>query len=147
MLGNICDPSPWLTHSVVRYKYVLAQLTHLHSTQEMSAIRPLFVVAGIGNGSGLFLAMFARPSQTVLTSAQEQGLHQRKDFLDQPNAKRTNQSSSRLFGKLGYRVALISRGPEHLNKLANEINHNGGEVRHNSSIIILILTRTFTVTG
>jgi len=57
----------------------------------MSAIRPLFVVAGIGNGSG------------------------------------TGASSARLFGKLGYRVALISRGPEHLNKLANEINHNGGE--------------------
>ncbi|KAF8556614.1 NAD(P)-binding protein [Imleria badia] len=57
----------------------------------MSAIRPLFVVAGIGNGSG------------------------------------TGASSARLFGKLGYRVALISRGPEHLNKLANEISQNGGE--------------------
>jgi len=57
----------------------------------MSTIRPLFIVAGIGNGSG------------------------------------TGASSARLFGKLGYRVALISRGPEHLDKLANEINQNGGE--------------------
>ncbi|KAG8216050.1 hypothetical protein J3R82DRAFT_8049 [Butyriboletus roseoflavus] len=57
----------------------------------MSAIRPLFVVAGIGNGTG------------------------------------TGAASARLFGKLGYRVALISRGAEHLNKLANEINENGGE--------------------
>ncbi|KAH0831181.1 hypothetical protein J3R83DRAFT_13758 [Lanmaoa asiatica] len=56
----------------------------------MPAIRPLFVVAGVGNGSGQLLAI-------------------------------------RLFGKLGYRVALISRGPEHLYKLANEINQNGGE--------------------
>ncbi|KAF9224769.1 NAD(P)-binding protein [Gyrodon lividus] len=57
----------------------------------MSSIRPLFVVAGIGNGTG------------------------------------TGAASARLFGKLGYRVALISRGPEHLNKVANEINQNGGE--------------------
>ncbi|KAF8128691.1 hypothetical protein EV363DRAFT_1507607 [Boletus edulis] len=57
----------------------------------MSAIRPLFVVAGIGNGSG------------------------------------TGASSARLFAKLGYSVALISRGPEHLNKLASEINQNRGE--------------------
>jgi len=57
----------------------------------MSALRPLFIVAGIGNGSG------------------------------------TGASSARLFGKLGYRVALISRGSEHLNKLANEINQSGGE--------------------
>ncbi|KAG9307958.1 hypothetical protein JVU11DRAFT_12764 [Chiua virens] len=57
----------------------------------MSAIRPLFIVAGIGNGSG------------------------------------TGASTARLFGKLGYRVALISRGPEHLNKLADEINQKGGE--------------------
>jgi NAD(P)-dependent dehydrogenase (short-subunit alcohol dehydrogenase family) len=39
-----------------------------------------------------------------------------------------NQTSSRLFGRLGYRVALISRRPEHLNKVTNEINQNGGEV-------------------
>ncbi|KAG6380179.1 hypothetical protein JVT61DRAFT_8268 [Boletus reticuloceps] len=92
----------------------------------MSAIRPLFVVAGIGNGSGLYLSAFARLS-ALLTSTQEQGLLQRMYFLDQPNAGRTNQSYSRLFAKLGYSVALISRGPEHLNKLASEINQNRGE--------------------
>ncbi|KAF8842841.1 NAD(P)-binding protein [Paxillus ammoniavirescens] len=57
----------------------------------MSSIRPLFVVAGVGNGTG------------------------------------TGAASARLFGRLGYRVALISRSPEHLNKVANEINQNGGE--------------------
>ncbi|KIK94450.1 hypothetical protein PAXRUDRAFT_142819 [Paxillus rubicundulus Ve08.2h10] len=57
----------------------------------MSSIRPLFVVASVGNGTG------------------------------------TGAASARLFGSLGYRVALISRGPEHLNKVANEINQNGGE--------------------
>ncbi|KIJ63659.1 hypothetical protein HYDPIDRAFT_113163 [Hydnomerulius pinastri MD-312] len=57
----------------------------------MSSIRPLFVVAGVGNGSG------------------------------------TGAASARLFAKSGYRVALISRGPDHLNKLASEINQNGGE--------------------
>lgn len=37
---------------------------------------------------------------------------------------------------MGYRIALISRGPEHLNKLANDINQNGGEVRRNSCTVI-----------
>ncbi|KAG2136032.1 hypothetical protein DEU56DRAFT_887740 [Suillus clintonianus] len=57
----------------------------------MSSVRPLFVVAGIGNGSG------------------------------------TGAATARLFAKSGYRVALISRGPEHLNKLATELNQSGGE--------------------
>jgi hypothetical protein len=35
---------------------------------------------------------------------------------------------SRLFAKSGYRVALISRGPDYLNKLATELNQAGGEV-------------------
>ncbi|KAH7882942.1 hypothetical protein F5I97DRAFT_1930556 [Phlebopus sp. FC_14] len=55
------------------------------------SVRPLFVVAGIGNGTG------------------------------------TGAASARLFAKSGYRVALISRGVEHLNKLAKELNENGGE--------------------
>ncbi|KAH7911491.1 hypothetical protein BJ138DRAFT_1113160 [Hygrophoropsis aurantiaca] len=59
----------------------------------MSFTRPLFVVAGIGNGSG------------------------------------TGAASARAFAKVGYRVALISRGPEHLNKLATEINETGGEAK------------------
>ncbi|KAG2366351.1 hypothetical protein BDR07DRAFT_1480222 [Suillus spraguei] len=58
----------------------------------MSSVRPLFVVAGIGNGSG------------------------------------TGAATARLFAKSGYRVALISRGPDYLNKLAGEINEAGGEV-------------------
>jgi NADP-dependent 3-hydroxy acid dehydrogenase YdfG len=58
----------------------------------MSSIRPLFVVAGIGNGSG------------------------------------TGAATARLFAKSGYRVALISRGPEYLNKLATELNQAGAEV-------------------
>ena len=79
-------------------------------------------------------------------SSQEQGLPRRKDFLSQPSARRANHSLSRLFGKLGYRVALISRGSEHLNKLANEINQSGGEVRHSPYIITsVILTGTLTV--
>jgi NAD(P)-dependent dehydrogenase (short-subunit alcohol dehydrogenase family) len=57
----------------------------------MSSIRPLFVVAGIGNGSG------------------------------------TGAATARLFAKSGYRVALISRGPEYLNKLATELNQAGAE--------------------
>ncbi|KAG1822408.1 hypothetical protein EV424DRAFT_1644109 [Suillus variegatus] len=57
----------------------------------MSSVRPLFVVAGIGNGSG------------------------------------TGAATARLFAKSGYRVALISRGPEYLNKLATEISQAGGE--------------------
>ncbi|KAF9242319.1 hypothetical protein BU15DRAFT_72851 [Melanogaster broomeanus] len=69
----------------------------------MSSIRPLFVVAGVGNGSG------------------------------------TGAASARLFGKLGYRVALISRGPAHLNKLANEINQNDGE-RSRSRITLQTLS-------
>lgn len=35
---------------------------------------------------------------------------------------------SREFAKLGYRVALIARNADHLNKLAEEINGSGGEV-------------------
>jgi len=58
----------------------------------MSSVRPLFVVAGIGNGTG------------------------------------TGAATARLFAKSGYRVALISRGPEHLQKLAAELNQAGGEV-------------------
>ncbi|KAG2159409.1 uncharacterized protein EDB93DRAFT_1275270 [Suillus bovinus] len=57
----------------------------------MSSVRPLFVVAGIGNGTG------------------------------------TGAATARLFAKSGYRVALISRGPDYLNKLATEINQAGGE--------------------
>ncbi|KAG6330394.1 hypothetical protein ID866_8695, partial [Astraeus odoratus] len=37
-------------------------------------------------------------------------------------------SAARLFSRKGYRVALISRGPEPLNKLAIELNERGGEV-------------------
>ncbi|KAG2108465.1 uncharacterized protein F5147DRAFT_695138 [Suillus discolor] len=58
----------------------------------MSSVRPLFVVAGIGNGTG------------------------------------TGAATARLFAKSGYRVALISRGPEYLNKPATEISQAGGEV-------------------
>ncbi|KIJ61065.1 hypothetical protein HYDPIDRAFT_183364 [Hydnomerulius pinastri MD-312] len=36
-------------------------------------------------------------------------------------------SSLRLFAKIGYRVAMISRGPDHLNKLVSKINNAGGE--------------------
>ncbi|KAG1767825.1 hypothetical protein EDD22DRAFT_978105 [Suillus occidentalis] len=57
----------------------------------MSSVRPLFVVAGIGNGTG------------------------------------TGAATARLFAKSGYRVALISRGPEYLDKLATELNQAGGE--------------------
>lgn len=57
----------------------------------MSSVRPLFVVAGIGNGTG------------------------------------TGAATARLFAKSGYRVALISRGPDYLNKLATELNQAGGE--------------------
>ena len=35
--------------------------------------------------------------------------------------------NSRLFAKSGYRVALIARNVDHLNKLAAEINSSGGE--------------------
>ncbi|EKM51039.1 uncharacterized protein PHACADRAFT_151523 [Phanerochaete carnosa HHB-10118-sp] len=55
------------------------------------SVRPVFVVAGIGNGTG------------------------------------TGASTARLFAKSGYRVALIARNPEHLNKLAKEINDAGFE--------------------
>lgn len=57
----------------------------------MSSVRPLFVVAGIGNGTG------------------------------------TGAATARLFAKSGYRVALISRGPDYLSKLATELNQAGGE--------------------
>ncbi|KAI6096064.1 hypothetical protein EDD16DRAFT_695044 [Pisolithus croceorrhizus] len=57
----------------------------------MSSVRPLFIVAGIGNGTG------------------------------------TGASAARLFSQKGYKVALISRGPESLNKLAKELNQHGGE--------------------
>jgi len=56
----------------------------------MSA-RPIFVVAGVGNGSG------------------------------------TGASTARLFAKSGYNVALIARGEDSLNKLADEIKSDGGE--------------------
>ncbi len=36
--------------------------------------------------------------------------------------------NSREFAKLGYRVALIARNADHLNKLAEEIKGSGGEV-------------------
>ncbi|KAG2108453.1 uncharacterized protein F5147DRAFT_753378 [Suillus discolor] len=54
----------------------------------MSSVRPLFVIAGIGNGTA---------------------------------------ATARLFAKSGYRVALFSRGPDYLSKLAAEINQAGGE--------------------
>ncbi|KAI6096066.1 hypothetical protein EDD16DRAFT_1501019 [Pisolithus croceorrhizus] len=57
----------------------------------MSSVRPLFVVAGVGNGTG------------------------------------TGASAARLFAQKGYKVALISRGPESLNKLAEELSQHGGE--------------------
>lgn len=55
----------------------------------MSSLRPLFVVAGIGNGTG------------------------------------TGAAAARLFARKGYKVALISRGPESLNKLAAELSQHG----------------------
>ncbi|KAI6126684.1 hypothetical protein F5141DRAFT_350839 [Pisolithus sp. B1] len=57
----------------------------------MSSVRPLFVVAGVGNGAG------------------------------------TGASAARLFAQKGYKVALISRGQESLNKLAEELSQHGGE--------------------
>ncbi|KAI0354491.1 short-chain dehydrogenase/reductase SDR [Trametes cingulata] len=58
----------------------------------MSA-RPIIVIAGIGNGSGMPL----------------------------------NRISHRVFSKAGYRVALIARGADRLQKAANDINQAGGE--------------------
>ncbi|KAI0919540.1 hypothetical protein AcW1_003231 [Taiwanofungus camphoratus] len=55
------------------------------------AVRPVIVIAGIGNGSG------------------------------------TGASTARVFAKAGYRVALIARNADHLNKTAAEINKAGGE--------------------
>lgn len=40
----------------------------------------------------------------------------------------TGAASARLFAKQGYKVALIARGGDSLNKLAEDINSNGGEV-------------------
>ncbi|KAI0696302.1 NAD-P-binding protein [Cerioporus squamosus] len=53
--------------------------------------RPLFVVAGIGQGSG------------------------------------TGAAAARLFAQKGYRVALVARNADPLNRLAGEINDAGGE--------------------
>ncbi|KAI0707205.1 short-chain dehydrogenase/reductase SDR [Earliella scabrosa] len=55
------------------------------------SVRPLLVVAGIGNGSG------------------------------------TGAATARLFAKQGYRVALVARGADSLNRLAGEITNEGGE--------------------
>jgi len=57
------------------------------------AIRPIIVIAGIGNGTG------------------------------------TGAATARVFGRAGYRVALIARNADHLNKLAAEVKQGGGEVR------------------
>ncbi|KAH8093888.1 hypothetical protein BXZ70DRAFT_948338 [Cristinia sonorae] len=43
------------------------------------------------------------------------------------NGSGTGASTARLFSKAGYRVALVARNPEHLKKLADEINQSGGE--------------------
>jgi len=55
------------------------------------AIRPIIVIAGIGNGTG------------------------------------TGAATARVFGRAGYRVALIARNADHLNKLAAEVKQGGGE--------------------
>ena len=38
------------------------------------------------------------------------------------------RNTSRLFAKQGYRVALVARGADSLNRLAGEITNEGGEV-------------------
>ncbi|PCH34846.1 short-chain dehydrogenase/reductase SDR [Wolfiporia cocos MD-104 SS10] len=57
----------------------------------MSSIRPIIVIAGIGNGSG------------------------------------TGAATARVFAKTGYRVALIARNADHLNKVVTELTQAGGE--------------------
>jgi len=55
------------------------------------SVRPIIVVAGIGNGTG------------------------------------TGGATARVFAKAGYRVALIARNADHLNKVAVEIKQAGGD--------------------
>ncbi|PIL35442.1 hypothetical protein GSI_02169 [Ganoderma sinense ZZ0214-1] len=43
------------------------------------------------------------------------------------NGSGTGAATARLFAKKGYRVALIARNAEHLNRFAGEINSEGGE--------------------
>ncbi|KAI6126682.1 hypothetical protein F5141DRAFT_1060397 [Pisolithus sp. B1] len=48
------------------------------------------------------------------------------------NATGTGASAARLFAQKGYKVALISRGPESLNKLAEELSQHGGHMEFGS---------------
>ncbi|TBU40317.1 NAD-P-binding protein [Dichomitus squalens] len=43
------------------------------------------------------------------------------------NGSGTGAATARLFAKKGYRVALVARNADHLNRLAGEINNEGGE--------------------
>ncbi|KAF9817920.1 hypothetical protein IEO21_03114 [Rhodonia placenta] len=43
------------------------------------------------------------------------------------NGSGTGAATARVFAKAGYRVALIARNADHLNKLASEVNQSGGE--------------------
>ncbi|TFY60914.1 hypothetical protein EVJ58_g4841 [Rhodofomes roseus] len=55
------------------------------------SVRPVIVIAGIGNGTG------------------------------------TGAATARVFSKQGYRVALIARNADHLNKFTSELKETGGE--------------------
>jgi hypothetical protein len=92
----------------------------------MSA-RPLFVVAGLGNGSGEHFSRYNRCIYriTLIDLLQAREAHLRTYHVLPPallsNLSLKPRQTSRLFAKSGYNVALISRDSDNLHKFAAEL--------------------------
>ena len=97
--------------------------------------RPILVVAGVGNGSGMF-AFTCTKSRISDTLWKQELVLQRRELISQIRLYTNTQNTlipRRLFAKQGYRVALIARNADHLKKTADEINAVGGEVHSTSN--------------
>ena len=97
--------------------------------------RPILVVAGVGNGSGMF-AFTCTESRISDTLWKQELVLQRRELISQIRLYTNTQNTlipRRLFAKQGYRVALIARNADHLKKTADEINAVGGEVHSTSN--------------
>ena len=93
--------------------------------------RPILVVAGVGNGSGMFV-FTCTESRIFDTLWKQELVLQQRELISQIRLYANTQNTvipRRLFAKQGYRVALIARNADHLKKTADEINAVGGEVR------------------
>lgn len=108
----------------------------------MATQAPIFIVAGVGNGSGKLC--FNPPLDLGLSMSHDYTVTLYRNWsccrVSWSNSRvgesLISLAYSRAFARVGYRVALVARNAEHLKNTADEIAAKGGEVCHSDEKFI-----------